>query len=348
MTASIDWSRIKPGRLKTGAKGSNGKTVSKIVGVVLIILLLFWSVLGIWWSMEPNSKTAHLQTIKLSGGAEAQTGGLTTAAIIIVVETMLEKPGGLLSNDVTPPGIFLDNMPNWEYGVMVQVRDLSKALRDGFSRSQSQSQEDPALAQAEPNLNFGLDSWMLPSSESEYRSGVKHLKDYLERLQDEDQFNAQFFARADNLERWLSTVENRLGNLSQKLSASVGQRRLNTDLAGDAEATQSTLTPAEVEVKTPWLEIDNVFYEARGSTWTLIQFLKAVETDFAPVLQKKNAEVSLQQIIRELEATQQSTFPVVLNGGGFGLFANHSLVMASYISRAHAAMIELRELLANG
>ena len=66
------------------------------------------------------------------------------------------------------------------------------------------------------------------------------------------------------------------------------------------------------------------------------------------MLQNKNAEVSLQQIIRELEATQASTFPVVLNGGGFGLFANHSLVMASYISRAHAAIIDLRELLNNG
>lgn len=348
MTASIDWSRIKPGQIKGDTNRSSSQLLVRLVAALLLVFILIWSALGIWWSLEPNSDDAYLETIKLSGGADARTGSLTTAAVVVVVETVLDKPGGLISNDVTPPGIVLDNMPNWEYGAMVQVRDLSKALRDGFSRSQSQSQEDPSLAQAEPNLNFGLDSWIFPSSESEYRSGVKQLKDYLQRLQDEDQFNAQFFARADNLERWLSTVENRLGNLSQKLSASVGQRRLNTDLAGDAEATQSTAAPSELKVKTPWLEIDNVFYEARGSTWALIQFLKAVETDFAPVLQKKNAEVSLQQIIRELEATQEPTFPVVLNGGGFGLFANHSLVMASYISRAHAAMIELRELLANG
>jgi hypothetical protein len=40
--------------------------------------------------------------------------------------------------------------------------------------------------------------------------------------------------------------------------------------------------------------------------------------------------------------------PVVLNGGGFGLFANHSLVMGSYIARANAAIIDLRELLSRG
>ena len=33
---------------------------------------------------------------------------------------------------------------------------------------------------------------------------------------------------------------------------------------------------------------------------------------------------------------------------GFGLVANHSLVMASYLSRANAAIIDLRDLLAQG
>ncbi|MCB1707405.1 MAG: DUF2333 family protein, partial [Halioglobus sp.] len=40
--------------------------------------------------------------------------------------------------------------------------------------------------------------------------------------------------------------------------------------------------------------------------------------------------------------------PMILNGSGFGLMANHSLVMASYISRANAAIIDLRDLLSQG
>ena len=64
---------------------------------------------------------------------------------------------------------------------------------------------------------------------------------------------------------------------------------------------------------------------------------------------EKNATVSLQQIIRELEATQQTVWsPMILNGSGFGLLANHSLVMANYISRANAALIDLTELLSQG
>src|SRR5690606_30592561 len=115
---------------------------------------------------------------------------------------------------------------------------------------------------------------------------------YLRRLTDEDEYNAQFYARADNLRYWLGTVESRLGSLSQRLSASVGQVRFNTDLAGDTAGKQAKPAPNQMLVKTPWLQIDDVFYEARGSTWALIHFLKAVELDFAETLRKKNAEVS--------------------------------------------------------
>mgnify|MGYP001357410722 CR=1 FL=1 len=74
-----------------------------------------------------------------------------------------------------------------------------------------------------------------------------------------------------------------------------------------------------------------------------------MQVDFQTVLIKKEALISLQQIIRELENTQQTLWsPMVLNGDGFGMLANHSLVMANYISRANAAIIELRLLLENG
>ena len=48
--------------------------------------------------------------------------------------------------------------------------------------------------------------------------------------------------------------------------------------------------------------------------------------DFAEVLRKKNAQVSLQQIIRHLNWRYQETMwsPMILGGSGFGLLANHS------------------------
>ncbi len=326
----------------------------KWVAVGLGVYLLVVVVIGFFWSREPDlfvvEDIARAQIPVLASQDQAMiTGVPTTAALIQVATTLLDKPGGYLSNDITPPGIFLDNIPSWEYGVLIQIRDLARVLRESYSRSQSQSTEDDALKLAEAQFNFNNTSWILPASEDEYRRGIEGLNDYLARLVDEDEQNAQFFARADNLGHWLGTVETRLGSLSQNLSASVGQKRLNVDLAGDTAAKQATPSASELEIKTAWLDIDNVFYEARGSTWALIHFLKAVEIDFGDVLEKKNARVSLRQIIRELEGTQQTLFsPVILNGSGFGILANHSLVMANYISRANAAIIDLRELLERG
>jgi hypothetical protein len=327
------------------------ESIARIITVPLLLLLCLLVLLGYYWSSEPDpfdvdeaAKERALET-----DAQLTTGSYTTSAVIAAMETLLNKRGGYLSNDIMPPSLWLDNIPNWEFGVLVQARDLSRSMRNDFSRSQSQSAEDVDLIVAEPKFNFDTRSWILPASESVYQEGIDALYGYLARLQNPGNPNAQFYARADNLQEWLGQVEKRLGSLSQRLSASVGQVRLNTDLAGDADAVQSTETAAQVSVKTPWTEIDDVFYEARGAAWALVHFLKAVERDFGPVLQNKNALISLRQIIRELEATQDPIWsPMILNGSGFGLFANHSLVMASYISRANAAVIDLRELLKQG
>jgi hypothetical protein len=323
----------------------------RFLAIFLGLYLLLALVAGIYWSSEPDSFG-----VKENAAVQAEqrqqavvVGSTTTSTLIYVANTLMEKPGGLISNDIFPPGVWLDNIPSWEYGVLIQVRDLTRALRESFSRSQSQSKEDVDLAKAEPSLNFSSNSWAVPATESEYHKGIKHLDKYLDRLLDTGQSKSQFYARADNLSYWLAIVESRLGSLSQRLSASVGKRQLNTDLAGDSAAQQATYAPAEMEIKTAWSEIDDVFYESRGTAWALIHFLRAVEVDFAEVLKKKNALVSLQQIIRELEATQHTVYsPIILNGSGFGLLANHSLVMGSYISRTNTAIIELRELLSNG
>ncbi len=321
------------------------------LGLLIITYLVFTFVLGLWWGGEPDvfDVRENARVFAEQNNDQVVVGYTTTAAVIKAAETLLNKSGGYLSNDVTPPGVFLDNIPNWEFGVLVQIRDLVRSLRNDLSRSQSQSVEDTDLANAEPQLNFQNNSWIFPATENEYQTGIEAISDYLERLSHPENPDTQFYARADNLSDWLAVVEKRLGSLSQRLSASVGQVRLNTDLAGDVGATQSTVTPEEVVVKTPWLEVDDVFYEARGTTWALIHFLHAIEVDFSEVLQKKNALVSLRQIIRELEATQATIWsPVVLNGGGFGIVTNYSLVMAGYISRANAAVIDLRNLLQQG
>ncbi|AGH47313.1 DUF2333 family protein [Paraglaciecola psychrophila] len=321
-----------------------------LFSTAVLFIFLLW-ILSVFWSFEPELfEPELLAQQQASQRNETVVAGYTiTTSLIKVSETLLNKSGGYLSNDVLPPSVMMDNMPSWEFGALEMTRDLALAMRQDFSRSQSQSLENPFLTKAQPQFNIDSLSWLLPSAESKYQEGIDNLYAYRSSLSDSRQQQGQFYARADNLRDWLKQLEKRLGSFSQRLSASVGQERLDTSLAGDSQANQSTPTANRLAEKTSWWQLDDNFYEARGASWALIHFLKAVEVDFADVLEKKNAKISLQQIIRELEATQESLWsPIILNGSGFGTLANHSLVMANYISRANAALIELSELLNQG
>ncbi|GIU41290.1 hypothetical protein TUM4438_05000 [Shewanella sairae] len=318
----------------------------KKVLAALIAVCFIGYLISVWWSVEPDPIEQNVYSQENSRNV---VGYATTTSLILTVEALLNKSGGWLSNDVTPPSIFMDNMPAFEFGAIEQARDLALIMRKEFSRSQSQSTADKDLLAAHSKLNIEHTSWLVPSAESEYEDAIKLLKLYRARMMATENPDAQFYARADNLNEWLKEVQKRLGSMSQRLSASVGQDRLNTDLSGDSAARQSTPGYNAQQIKTSWWKIDDVFYETRGATWALLNFMKAVEVDFADVLKKKNAQVSLRQIIRELEETQQPVWsPMILNGSGFGVVANHSLVMANYISRANAAVIDLTNLLTQG
>jgi len=311
---------------------------------VLIVLALMW-----WWSYEP----AQFEVVKFAQERSAQhnqpmvAGSVVTTTLIGSAETLLDKRGGYLSNDKFPPGVLMDNVPNWEFGVLTATRDLAREMRNKFTRSQSQSEEDADLKEADPLFSSPNDRWLLPSSEGQYRKAIGHVEGYFVRLGKNDPNGAQFYARADSLADYLDVVSTRLGSLSQRLSASVGQIQLQGDAPVDATATPNA--KGQQIVRTPWTKIDDIFYESRGYTWALLEQLKAIEVDFGPTLERKGAMVSLKQVIRELEESQKPVWsPLILNGSPFGFFANHSLVMANYVSRANAAIIDLKNLLNRG
>jgi hypothetical protein len=325
---------------------STKAVVSAFAGIFIFLYFL-----GVYWSFEPEQLDIRAEVTKAAASENVTpvVGYTTTTALIRVSETLLNKPGGYLANDAIPPSVLLDNIPAWEFGVLEMVRDMSLVMRQEFSRSQSQSAENQNLKVAQPKFNIDHTSWAIPSAEGEYQKAINELYAYRTALTQSNNQSAQFYARSDNLRGWIQEATKRLGSYSQRLSASVGREQINIDLAGDSVAQQSTSTATSMQLKTSWWAIDNEFYEARGACWALLHFLEAIEIDFNDVLEKKNAKVSVQQIIRELRASQESIWsPMVLNGDGFGLLANHSLVMANYISRANAALIDLNDLLSQG
>jgi len=101
------------------------------LGLMLVTVAVIIIILGIWWSRSPDTFDVRENALEMADGNQAAlvTGSYTTATAIRIGRTLLNKPGGYLSNDKLPPGVYLDNIPNWEFGALTALRDLSEEMR---------------------------------------------------------------------------------------------------------------------------------------------------------------------------------------------------------------------------
>ncbi|WP_242479536.1 DUF2333 family protein [Lamprobacter modestohalophilus] len=343
---------------QTDPSRSQRRPWGKLLLLGLAAYLVLQIALVIYWCRQPASfDVAQFTQQETSAlGGQPVPGTHFVAATIGVADTLLTKPGGLIHNDQLPPGVLLDNCPSWECGAIMALRDALRALRDDFSRTKSQSAENLDLKRAD--LQFSMDPkfWIMPAAEDEYRKGIDALERYLDALSTGNLNFGRFSVRADNLAEYLALVEKRLGNFGLRLSSSSADPRLSASLfppGTSAEIEQLPLMDGAdsqaSEQRTAPDKVDDVFYCARGYSWALLHFVEALRIDFAPVIADKRAQPALEQIERDLQgALKGMRSPIVLNGNGFGLLANHSLVLASYIARINAAVIDLRILLEQG
>ncbi|WP_254277251.1 DUF2333 family protein [Halomonas sp. 3H] len=301
------------------------KPLLTLLGLYLVVTVG----LGIWWSQAPAPFDVEQATLERRGEAAlepAGRGAVTTATLAATVVTLLDKPGGYLRNDIAPPGLWLDNMPHWELGVLNQARDLARALPGMTAASPD------ALEVAAERLMGDDRDWVYPSTEQRLEEAVEALDAYLATLGEPDPAG---LVAGQGLAPWLAGVADRLDDLGLRLSASVGQRGALRGLDVDADA----LPP-----RTPWHRVDDIFFEARGTGWGLLHLLEGVHRDQADVLAEAGADAAWERLVAELAMTQRRLWsPLVLNGSGFGPFANHSLVMAHHVIRARDAASALAE-----
>lgn len=166
--------------------------------------------------------------------------------------------------------------------------------------------------------------WLYPSTEKRLEQALDGLDGYLAALGEGGE--AGFGDQGEGLAAWLEAVTGSLDELGLRLSASIGSRDELRDLDIDAEA---------LPTRTPWYRVDDVFFEARGQAWALMHLLEAVQRDQADVLASAGVTERWEQLVAELQRSQRRLWsPLVLNGSGFGIFANHSLVLANHMVRA--------------
>jgi len=225
------------------------------------------------------------------------------------------------------PSAMLDNMPNFQAGVMRSVGRFSFEMLDQVARRRNTSAADADLERASGFLQFPPDVWVmdlsqsfLPTapSESQYREGLAALQRYNERLAAGD---AIFERRADTLAGPLSRISADLGSLTAQL-----------------EAAQQTGW---------WVfsnTADDVFYQNKGMLYGYYAMLSGMGEDFERVIRERNLEAVWQQTLDSLSQGAQLQPAVVLNGNiETSIFANHLALQGFYLKRA---IIQLEEVVA--
>ncbi|MGK9164779.1 DUF2333 family protein [Inquilinus limosus] len=230
------------------------------------------------------------------------------------------------------PGWLLDNMPNYQQGIIYALSRFTAEMGDQLGRSRGSSQMDPDLDRATGLLRYPGTIWLFDlstswaptaSSESQYRAAAQALRRYNERVATG---TAPFERRADNL---LQTID-----------------RFAADLGS-----QSSVIADHIEASRGWLidtQADDIFYATKGRLYAYFLVLRALGQDFQGVISQSGATRIWNEMVDNLREAAELRPLAVMNGRPDAMFQpNHLAVQGFFLLRARTQMRELSNVLRN-
>ena len=230
------------------------------------------------------------------------------------------------------PPAALDNMPNFQQGIVAALSRFAIEMVDHIGRSRGSSQADPDLDSARGLLNYSGTVWVfdlsvswLPTASSvrQYRAAVRHLEDYNARLA---RGEAEFARRADNLLMTLDRVTADLGSASAVISSHIAQE------AGSLFDFRA----------------DDIFYFTKGRLYAYYLLMRELRQDFAGVIAEKELDSVWQNSLDSLLAAAELDPLVVVNAGPDAwVRPNHLAAQGFYLLRARTQLKEITSILLN-
>ncbi|MDO8290707.1 MAG: DUF2333 family protein [Parvibaculum sp.] len=303
-----------------------GGFVKRGLIAVLILMLLYYPI-GMALVHSVNDDPDFVP----SGENAAKTGGSKSVAMMAaLIDREVNESGWTANDPFFQPGAALDNMPNFQMGLMSALARFSFELTDQVGRTRGSSEADKDLQKAAGLLQYPGDVWLWnpsvslaprASSESQYRSARQALLAYNTRLA---AGNATFERRADNLMATIERIASDLGSQSAVLDDEV--RDHSSDFI-DGNA-------------------DDVFYNTKGKLYGYYLLLKVLGEDFAPVIKEKNLGAAWAQMLDTFrEAAELSPF-VIINGEPDAAFQpSHLAAQGFYLLRARTQAREVANVL---
>jgi hypothetical protein len=305
------------------AGGSRWRAVKWLLGLIVVAILAYYPI-GMIVVHKVDDNPAFTAPVAPAGASQA-----------VAVEAALlgrEVDGnGWISNDpFFLPGYMLDNMPNFQQGILQAMRRFTLELQDQIGRSRASSSIDPDLQKAVGYLNYSPFVWFwnpavslapAASSEAQYRAAIRALQSYNDRL---SQGKATFEPRADNLMNTLDGIGKDLGDASSDIDKQIDENSGN------------------------WLDFtaDDVFYKTKGLAYGYAIMLRDLGIDYKKVIEEKGATAIWQRMVGSLmEAVALRPWVVVNGRPDAQLQPNHLAAEGFYIQRARTQLYEMIDIL---
>jgi hypothetical protein len=258
-------------------------------------------------------------------------GSMAVDMAAALIDREVDANGWTANDPFFMPGALLDNMPNYQQGMIYALSRFATELGDQLGRTRGTSQIDPDLDRAAGLLRypgtvwiFDLDTSWAPtaSSESQYRSAAESLRKFNGRVADG---TAPFERRTDNLIRTLERISSDLGS-------------------------RSAVTAAHIEKSGGWLDFqaDDIFYDTKGRLYTYYMMLNALGQDFAGVIRQAGADAVWAQMLDSLRDAVALQPLMISNGAPDSqMLPNHLAAQGFYLLRARTQINEVVNILQN-
>lgn len=255
---------------------------------------------------------------------------LAVATTMALIDREVNVNGWRANDPFFLPSAALDNMPNFQLGMMSALSRFGTELADQLARTRGSSQIDPDVETAMGLLKYPGDVWifnfstsMLPtaSSESQYMGAYRALGRYNERLA---AATAVFERRADNLISTLDRISSDLGSSSAQLDRRIQQ---GGGLIFDRTS-------------------DDVFYRVKGRLYGTYMILKALGADFAIVIRDKELGGAWEQMLESFRTAATLDPLMVANcDPDAQLCPSHLAAQGFYLLRARTQLQEVSNIL---
>jgi len=228
------------------------------------------------------------------------------------------------------PSAALDNMPNFQQGIVAALARFAVESRDLLGRTRGSSQVDPDLERAASLLQYSGKVWVwdpsvswLPTatSEQQYQSAVTALERYNDRLAGG---SAVFDRRADNL----------IGTLD-RIAADLGSASAATDerIAEDAPILFDFIS-------------DDIYYRNKGLLYGYFLLLRELGRDYAELLAERRLQTAWGQMLHSFEEAATLQPIVVVNGAPASqALPSHLASQGFYLLRARVQVREVGNIL---